>query len=130
MDKFYFISLKEGLETISLGVHIFEHNLVGGWELSYPQVGAVYINYKGDKANAYLNGNLVADSFYDGTDWILSLSRLKGTIETNPLVLRIDGLKSADANIYFEKNVNPEKCVTPTLDAIKVKQEYRFRFNR
>ena len=83
-----------------------------------------------DKANAYLNGNLVADSFYDGTDWILSLSRLKGTIETNPLVLRIDGLKSADANIYFEKNVNPEKCVTPTLDAIKVKQEYRFRFNR
>ena len=90
----------------------------------------MYINYKGDKANAYLNGNLVADSFYDGTDWILSLSRLKGTIETNPLVLRIDGLKSADANIYFEKNVNPEKCVTPTLDAIKVKQEYRFRFNR
>lgn len=90
----------------------------------------MYINYKGDKANAYLNGNLVADSFYDGTDWILSLSRLKGTIETNPLVLRIDGLKSADANIYFEKNVNPEKCVTPTLDAIKVKQEYRFRCNR
>lgn len=44
MDKFYFISLKEGLETISLGVHIFEHNLVGGWELSYPQVGAVYID--------------------------------------------------------------------------------------
>ena len=64
------------------------------------------------------------------TEPILSLSRLKGTIETNPLVLRIDGLKSADANIYFEKNVNPEKCVTPTLDAIKVKQEYRFRFNR
>lgn len=33
-------------------------------------------------------------------------------------------------NLGFEKNVNPEKCVTPTLDAIKVKQEYRFRFNR
>ena len=68
----------------------------------------MYINYKGDKANAYLNGNLVADSFYDGTDWILSLSRLKGTIETNPLVLRIDGLKSADANIYPKiRNYHP-----------------------
>ena len=89
----------------------------------------MYINYKGDKANAYLNGNLTADSYYDGTDWIVSLSRLKTSIDTNPMVIRIDGLKSADANIYFEKNVDPDQCVNPVLDAVKVKQEYRFRVN-
>lgn len=89
----------------------------------------MYITYKGDVANAYLNGKLVADSFYDGTDWILSLNRLKETTDTNPLIIRIDGLKSADAPIYFEKNVNPAECVVPTLSDIQIKQEYRFEVN-
>ena len=86
----------------------------------------MYISYKGDVANAYLNGNLIGDSFYDGTEWILSLSRLKESIDTNPMVIRIDGLKSADIPIYFEKNVVPADCVVPTISDILVKQEYRF----
>ncbi|WP_370862350.1 beta-galactosidase [Parabacteroides faecis] len=86
----------------------------------------MYISYKGDVANAYLNGHLTGDSFYDGTDWILSLSRLKESIEINPMVIRIDGLKSADAPIYFEKNVVPADCVIPTISNIRIKQEYRF----
>ena len=81
---------------------------------------------KGDVANAYLNGKLVADSFYDGTDWIISLNRLKETINFNPLVIRIDGLKSVNEQIYFEKNVDPAECVTPVLSDIQVNQEYRF----
>ena len=87
----------------------------------------MYISYKGDVANAYLNGKLVADSFYDGTDWIVGLNRLRETINVNPLVIRIDGLKSIDAQIYFEKDVNPADCVTPTISAVQVKQEYRFK---
>lgn len=89
----------------------------------------MYISYKGDVANAYLNGNLIGDSFYDGTEWILSLSRLKESIDTNPMVIRIDGLKSADVPIYFEKNVVPADCVVPTISDILVKQEYRFELN-
>lgn len=86
----------------------------------------MYVTYKGDVANAYLNGNLVADSYYDGTDWILSLNRLKESIDTNPLVIRIDGLKSTDAPVYFEKNVILEACVVPAISDIQVKQEHRF----
>ncbi|WP_288731880.1 beta-galactosidase [uncultured Parabacteroides sp.] len=86
----------------------------------------MYITYTGDVANAYLNGDLVADSFYDGTEWIVSLSRLHESIDTNPMIIRIDGLKSADAPIYFEKNVDPAECVIPTMSDVKVKQEYRF----
>ena len=89
----------------------------------------MYISYKGDVANAYLNGNLIGDSFYDGTEWILSLSRLKESIDTNPMVIRIDGLRSADVPIYFEKNVVPADCVVPTISDILVKQEYRFELN-
>ena len=89
----------------------------------------MYISYKGDVANVYLNGNLIGDSFYDGTEWILSLSRLKESIDTNPMVIRIDGLKSADVPIYFEKNVVPADCVVPTISDILVKQEYRFELN-
>lgn len=86
----------------------------------------MYISYQGDVANAYLNGHLIGDSFYDGTDWILSVSRLKESIDANPLVIRIDGLQSADAPIYFEKNVVPADCVVPTISDIQVKQEYRY----
>lgn len=86
----------------------------------------MYISYQGDVANAYLNGHLTGDSFYDGTDWILSVSRLKESIDANPLVIRIDGLQSADAPIYFEKNVVPADCVVPTISDIQVKQEYRY----
>lgn len=89
----------------------------------------LYISYKGDVANAYLNGDLIGDSFYDGTEWILSLSRLKESIDTNPMVIRIDGLKSADVPIYFEKNVVPADCIIPTISDIQIKQEYRFEVN-
>ena len=106
---------------------------VGLYEVKAPAAACadeetrMYISYKGDVANAYLNGDLVGDSYFDGTDWILSLSRLKESIDTNPMTIRIDGLKSADAPIYFEKNVNPADCVVPTISDIQVKQEYRFK---
>ena len=86
----------------------------------------LYISYKGDVANAYINGRLVADSYYDGTDWIVSLSRLQTPVDCSSILIRIDGLKSADAPIYFEKNVMPKDCVVPSISAIRVKQEYRF----
>ena len=89
----------------------------------------MYVRYKGDVANAYINGQLVADNFYDGNDWIISLSRQHSSIETNPMVIRIDGLTSADASIYFEKYVDPSLCVKPLLDEVEVKQEYRFVIN-
>lgn len=41
-------------------------------------------------------------------------------------MIHIDGLKSADVPIYFEKNVDPADCVIPTMSDVKVKQEYRF----
>lgn len=104
------------------------------YEVTAPEVSRcddeetrLYISYKGDVANAYLEGDLVGDSYYDGTDWILSLNRLKGSIDVTPLVVRIDGLKSADAPIYFEKNVNPAECVTPSISNVQVKREYRFK---
>lgn len=88
----------------------------------------MYARYKGDVANAYINGQLVADNFYDGGNWIISLSRQKYTIDANPMVIRIDGLESADAPIYFEKYIDSSLCVKPVLNEVKVKQEYRFIF--
>lgn len=90
----------------------------------------MYFHYKGDVANAYLNGQLVADSYYDGTPWIVSQSRLAESIEVNPLLIRIEGLKDAGAPIYFEKNVDPQACVYPVLDKVEIRQEYRFRMDR
>lgn len=89
----------------------------------------MYVSYRGDVANAYLNGRLYNDSYNDGTEWIISLNRLREDIDVNPLTIRIDGLKSADANIYFEKNVSPASYVTPGVDGVRVVREYRFDVN-
>lgn len=86
----------------------------------------LFITYFGDVANLYQNGRLVADSYYDGTEWIVSLDRLPAAAETHPLTVRINGLNSKDAPIYFEKNVDPAKCVLPSIARIKAEQEYRF----
>lgn len=88
----------------------------------------MYISYKGDVANMYQNGDLVADSYYDGTDWIVGVDRLAEPADVNPIVIRVDGLKSADQPIYFEKNVNPADCVLPSVDEVKVCQEYRYNW--
>lgn len=101
---------------------IYVPRTVGGEEET-----RMYIDYRGDIANLYQNGQLVADSFYDGTDWIVSLDRLNGAADVNPLVIRIDGLKSADVPIYFEKNVDPAECVNPLVSNVQVIQEYRFK---
>lgn len=85
-----------------------------------------YLSYKGDVANAYLNGALIGDSYYDGTDWILSPSRWKESAAVNPLIVRIQGLKSADEPIYFEKDIHPADCVNPSLTGVEIRQEYRF----
>lgn len=90
----------------------------------------MYINYKGDVANLYQNGRLTADSYYDGTPWIVSVDRLEEAADVNPIVVRIEGLKSEDASVYFEKQVDPAECVIPVLEGIVVKQEYRFNIPR
>lgn len=87
----------------------------------------LYLTYRGDVGNLYQDRQLVADSYYDGTDWIVGLDRLPCTPGAEPLIVRIDGLHSADAPVYFEKNVDPATCVYPTLEKADVRQEYRFR---
>ena len=87
----------------------------------------LYLTYHGDVGNLYQDRQLVADSYYDGTDWIVGLDRLPCTPGAEPLIVRIDGLHSADAPVYFEKNVDPATCVYPTLEKADVRQEYRFR---
>lgn len=88
----------------------------------------MYISYKGNIANAYLNGKLIADSFYDGTDWLLGISRLLDRNVLAPLIIRIEGLKSPDEKIYFEKKIVPADCMQPSISSVNVKKEHRFSF--
>lgn len=89
----------------------------------------ILINYKGDVANAFQNRKLVADSYYDGTEWILSLDRLATPIHYQPLTIRITGIQDEDAPIYFEKNINIKDCIIPKIDQVRILPEYRYSFD-
>ena len=84
------------------------------------------VSYKGDVANAYLNRQLVADSFYDGTDWYIGCDRLGSDINIYSLIIRIEGLKTGEEPIYFENFVDPYLCVDPVITTIELKKEYRY----
>ena len=103
------------------------------YALSYPTPAAgdeetrLYLKYRGDVGNAYIGGKLAADSYFDGTAWIIGLCRLPLPATGVPLVIRIDGLHDASAPIYFEKGVDTASLLHPRLDSADIRQEYRFR---
>ena len=84
----------------------------------------MYITYKGNVANAYIGTMLVNDQYFDGEDWILSVSRIKDQFATNPLTIRIDGLRPEDNNIYFEKDVSLQGCDQPFIKEVQIRPEY------
>ena len=85
----------------------------------------LYINATGDVANAYLGQHLIHDVFINGADWIIGLNRYTKLIEENPLLtIRINGLKSIDSGIYFEKNISRTDCLQPVIRNIHMEQEY------
>lgn len=86
----------------------------------------IYINATGDVANTYVGQSLIHDVFINGDDWVIGLNRYTKLIEGNPvLTLRIDGLKSADINMYLEKGlIRRADCVQPVMRSIRMEQEY------
>ena len=101
------------------------------YEITVPETGhngetRLAVDYRGDVANAYIEGELVADSYYNGEPWTIGIDRLPSKITHTPLLLRIDGLQSADADIYFEKDVDVAGCVNPSVKAVDYCPEYRF----
>lgn len=85
----------------------------------------LYLNYYGDKANAWQNGQLVADNYFNGEPWVIGLGRLPYSLSACPLTVRITGLPSANENIYFEKDVDHAQCVNPTLNQARVTKEIK-----
>ena len=86
----------------------------------------IYINATGDVANAYVGQDLIHDVFINGDEWVIGLNRYTRQIEGHPtLTLRIDGLKSADINMYLEKDlIRRTDCVQPVMRSIRMEQEY------
>lgn len=118
---------KEGPEVYAPEEHL------AIFELQLPQLekGAeetrLFVNFTGNLISAYVGAKMVNNNYYDGAEWILSLTRYQHLLQSNPLLLRINGFKTADEPIYFEKFVNQQDCVHPRIKGIETKQEYRYQ---
>ena len=86
----------------------------------------LYINATGDVANAYIGHHLIHDVFINGADWVIGLNRYTKLIDGCPqLTIRIDGLKTADIDMYFEPNIRRTDCLQPVMRNIRMEQEYK-----
>lgn len=82
------------------------------WQLALPRLETagnpmLCIRYAGDVARLYLNGNLIADNFYNGSAWEVGLARFLPDIARGELVLIILPL-SQDAPIYLPSDAWPD----------------------
>lgn len=85
----------------------------------------LYIKYKGNIADAFLDGQLVGDNLYNGLDWILSISRMSRDIDRVPLTIRIRGFNDQD-NIYLEKGLSEKEAYIPVVESVQALQDYKF----
>ena len=103
------------------------------YEISIPSIQnneeevRLYIDYRGDTANAYIGNDLVDDAYFNGLPWIFGLSRMSDKLDTTPLTIVINGFKNKDANVYLEKWLNIEECVHPFIKQLDIRKEYRYQ---
>ncbi|WP_409343108.1 beta-galactosidase [Paenibacillus sp. MBLB4367] len=83
------------------------------------------IRYVGDAASLFLNGQRIADHFYDGTEWVIGLKRFMPDILEGELVLHISPL-SKDADIYMEPRPDLTDVLTAELEQVSIMPEYRY----
>ena len=84
----------------------------------------MYLNFNGDIGNAYIGNQLIHDRFNNGADWIIGLNRYTHLLNGGKLVLRLDGLKSPDAPIYFEEGISKEVYTKPSINNVDIRKEY------
>ncbi len=92
---------------------------------SYPEV-RLNIGFSGDWASAYIGEKLVNDFLFDGSDWIFGINRYHDPLSTTPLLIRIKGFDTEDPPVYFEKGTDLTNCMTPVINHVNVKKEYRY----
>ena len=89
----------------------------------------LYIDFVGDVARVYINDKQVNDYYYNGAEWILGVSRYRGLLEQNPLIIKIKGFKTGDEQIYLERHIDRKKCIHPKIVHMEWKPDYRFSMN-
>lgn len=86
-----------------------------------PQNAYLAVNYSGDTAELYLNGELVADHFYFGPAWEIGLQSLDFPQE---LLLKIKPLQSS-AEVFLEQQPFFINGVAGGIDSLSILPEYR-----
>jgi hypothetical protein len=51
------------------------------------------VNYEGDIGQAFINGEMIHDNFYNGTSWELGLKSFEACLKENPITIYITPLK-------------------------------------
>jgi hypothetical protein len=79
--------------------------------------------FAGDKIEAYLDGRLITDAYYDGTPWTIGLKRFLKKTQDSRLILVITPL-CADYRVWMEDFAKVDPATTPRLDQLSVDVEF------
>ncbi|MET0392995.1 MAG: beta-galactosidase [Chitinophagaceae bacterium] len=88
------------------------------------------VDYAGDKAQAFLDGELAADHFYYGVPWEIGLKRFAGRLKDQPLYLLFHAMKKDAACLeYLKEKIPPfgDQSEYLKINGLTVIPEYKCR---
>jgi hypothetical protein len=102
------------------------------WDMRQIKDVILQIDYTGDIGRAFIDGDMIADNFWNGAVWEIGLREFVERLVNNPLILYITPIKEG-ANINVESTMAGRReeniCVTSCVYDIKTVILYEWELN-
>ena len=121
--------------ALSLTQYDDRHFVLNAPNLDLSKLNDVHVkfDYKGDKGQCFMNGEMVTDNFYYGDPWIIGLKKYVSTLQKNDMYFYFTPiLKNAPYMSYIEKLIKPNFSQIKEFLEIKQPQiipEYKISVN-
>ncbi len=103
---------------------------IPGWESAAAKDLLLTLKYRGDIGQAFLNGALIADNFWNGADWVIGLNEFREELGRGPLTVYITPVRQGGrVNVESAMAGRREEAVEciGTLDQVSLRPVYEWR---
>jgi hypothetical protein len=103
---------------------------VPAWEDSAVKDVLLELNYRGDVGQAFLNGTMIADNFWNGAPWVIGLAEFREVLAREPLTVVITPVRTGSrVNVESTMAGRREEVrdALGALDGVSLKPVYEWR---
>lgn len=103
---------------------------IPGWDAAAAKDVLLTLKYRGDIGQAFLNGVLIADNFWNGADWVIGLNEFREQLGRGPLTVYITPVRQGGrVNVESAMAGRREEAAESvgSLDEVSLQPVYQWR---